>query len=224
MSINYVQSQKLSSSECAAILNTNTPEELWNLKNTITSKIVEQEDIGNNNYPTIRILSRNEYKKYVLEGSANGSITPNAANVWHYCDFPHTTFSANSTSLSLKILSDYQLQCYSTSGATYYASNDHGYINMYFYTTLIADNTADNTFAYFPESKEYNLLAWKNTGSNSAVQNVSLNGAAPKTTANYLRNQIDVYAWSNNYGHFYFNYTFSFRPVFTINDVKKEAS
>lgn len=54
---------------------------------TISTSIDEDNNIhfiDNNKKIAIRLLSLNEYNKYIVNGTADGSITKNNINVWHY--------------------------------------------------------------------------------------------------------------------------------------------
>ena len=68
------------------IVNTNSPNELWELKNLIINNSINEND-SNKNSINIRSLSINEYNKYIINDTLKGSITNNNINVWRHQNF-----------------------------------------------------------------------------------------------------------------------------------------
>jgi len=68
------------------LLSSNDYDINFNTYETIKSLIINEENqnnISNENLVFIRVLSKQEYNKYIKNGTCNGSITAENINVWH---------------------------------------------------------------------------------------------------------------------------------------------
>lgn len=73
----------LSDEEYNILKNSKTPEELWSIKDSLMNSdtLLKYHD---KKYVILRCLSSNEHNKYIINGTADGSIIANNINVWHY--------------------------------------------------------------------------------------------------------------------------------------------
>ena len=195
--------KNLTEEEYNDIINANTCEELKSLKTLIISLITSNNFESKSNTINIRILSSNEWEKYIRESNLDGSITANNINVWNYqaaisdvnegggmnnthradIDFLKDLTSSNSSDLAVsKTIKTFNIHL---SGRT------SGNQSLHQYYTVPADlsfNKSTNLYHFY----------------------FSAGYGASTTNHNFI--------WCNMY------YTMCFRPVFQYIDNKKSIN
>ena len=205
------------------VINAKTLEDLNIIQESFLN-LNEEDDTSNNDVCVVRILSSNEFVKYIKNGTCNGSITKYDTNVWH---------SLESLNKNYDCIHGHN-------------SVDPVTFNYTYYTELIADNSAGqylnniynhNYSLYYTLSYRY-LSNYDVGGSN--YRQVSSSASTPqgliymndiskitKNSANPLVKTQTVTRKSGSIQDRTYNATFNFyyvslfRPIFVYKDNKK---
>ena len=178
---------------------------------------------------SIRILSNEEYEKYIKNGTLDGSITAVDINVWHYDNsvgigvmnrgYGFTSVQQDSFITIFITATDYS----GTWTYTFTANGEH-----------IQNNKSSNSSHRFFNNltfKTQSAVAMYGGGAyysaiNTKNINSSFEDAKNKTTSsNSIESYISEGHWNDwNRVILYYNFTYNFRPVFTYKDNNKSRN
>lgn len=178
---------------------------------TISTSIDEDNNIhfiNNNKKIAIRLLSLNEYNKYIINGTCDGSITNDNVNVWHTVN--HTKFSY------------YWKYSYDKDGWTHVERPVIDFLHE-----AIQNNT-DSVFTYIEPTHRFVFDMNFYGTSSSAVGKYNVDSKAFTTmnkSSAYASQHIDLYPRSDwpNWMRVLtdIKWVVCFRPAFQIKDTNK---
>jgi len=211
------------------LINSNTLEELLTSRDLIRNSQNTQGDVSNENFVLIRILSKNEYDKYIKNGNLNGSVTENNMNTWNYSRYngylmlfgvyggynidTYDTFQSRDKNLKAP---KNRVSCYHK-GAWHDAAN--WIMQTYFIFEILSNNNENKNTGIF--NNDVLLEIYINTSETiyknySVPKNVTFN----KSEINHL-DSFSASPVSYVTGTIKLNCYSSFRPVFNYKDNNK---
>lgn len=192
------QNIKISQEQYNQINNASSNEDLLEIKNLFLSALQEEnnENASTNNVVLCRILSNNEYTKYIINSTLDGAIQKNNENVWHIINssYTWTTDRAEGTFTNNKFFILDILQ-----------NNKNNKNNSTLGKEITISIRSTNSRGGWNDTKFFNIEKEKSTHS-FLQQTAALNGYNGRT----------IYLNTNMYC--------SFRPVFQYKDNNKSEN
>ena len=214
------------------LINSKTPEEFWNNKSllNINNNIeLDKDDI------LIRSLSVNEYDKYIIKGTADGSISKYNVNTWHYNTTNPICYyfilgSINAQSCYNSIKSSCNLTKNYNEITVMGINQMPGYDSVFgrSYTlnspTSINTELTQNNNSTFTETNKSNLIEL-------SVQCYNYSSTGKHLLVNKVDKNKPTYTYSNFVNHYgearltvNYNFISCYRPVFNFIDNSKSTN
>ncbi len=195
-----------------------TLDELENFKSSLE---VNETHIDNSKHAIIRLLSSNEYDKYIVNGTCNGSITANNTNAWHFPLMSYKNFFYTGTKQGNWINTSLFPGGYTSSTVTTMSQD----VTVAIYSERFADNFNSNSKYKFSLQVGLYDAVYYNPGSyvGSAKVNYQNNDRSKTETQIYSSAQAshNVQGVVHRTKIFYYYVKHTFRPVFQYIDNDK---
>jgi len=147
------------------LINSNLEDSLKNELVALHNANIETYD---KNFMSIRILSQEEYNKYIIEGTCDGSIIKKDKQVWNYINHKYGWFSIYTGYTDISE-SEYLKYANST------ANVNNKYLPEAKYDELIKHVYAGNYYNVYPDFTLYGELIIDNTNDNFSIHSFDYN-------------------------------------------------
>lgn len=222
----------LTDQEYNNLIKSNSLDDFLRFKETLVNSQVSESQVNNSlaivkdhySKVAIRILSVNEFNKYIVNGTCDGSVIANNTNTWHFPTMSYKNFLYTGSRSGGWINTSRFPGGYTESTAVF-MSND---ITVTIYSERFSNNSTSNSkYKFSVQVGVYNAYYY-NPGAyvGAATVNYQDNDRSKTETYIYSSAQASHKVYNDIYRSrvFYYYVMHTFRPVFQIKDNDKSIN